>query len=126
MLRQDEMERQQNLRELMDPQRMPSLAQPQYAANPSQINDALKSFSHLLSGHDFGARQREREALAQILSDIAQQEVDTLTDVVEPYLLQAGFLTRTSAGRRATYKAFEHLNLERVRGSSPQPELPLE
>jgi Holliday junction DNA helicase RuvB len=46
--------------------------------------------------------------------------------VVEPYLLQSGFLIRTSAGRRATYKAFEHLNLERVRGASPQPQLPLE
>ena len=62
------------------------------------------------------------EALAATI----QQEVDTLTDVVEPYLLQAGFLIRTSTGRRATYKAFEHLNLERVRGSSDQPQLPLE
>jgi Holliday junction DNA helicase RuvB len=62
------------------------------------------------------------EALAATI----QQEVDTLTDVVEPYLLQSGFLTRTSAGRRATYQAFEHLNLERVRGAGPQPELPLE
>jgi Holliday junction DNA helicase RuvB len=62
------------------------------------------------------------EALAATI----QQEVDTLTDVVEPYLLQSGFLTRTSAGRRATYKAFEHLNLEQVRGAGPQPELPLE
>jgi Holliday junction DNA helicase RuvB len=62
------------------------------------------------------------EALAATL----QQEVDTLTDVVEPYLLQAGFLIRGSTGRRATYKAFEHLKLERLRREPDQPPLPLE
>jgi len=30
---------------------------------------------------------------------------------VEPYLLQEGFLIRTSTGRKATYKAYEHLKL---------------
>ncbi len=54
-----------------------------------------------------------------------QQEVDTLTDVVEPFLLHQGFITRTSSGRRASFKAYEHLKLhELVRGA--QPELPLE
>jgi Holliday junction DNA helicase RuvB len=62
------------------------------------------------------------EALAATI----QQEVDTLTDVVEPYLLQAGFLTRTPMGRKATYKAFEHLKLEGLRKESAQPQLPLE
>jgi len=62
------------------------------------------------------------EALAATI----QQEVDTLTDVVEPYLLQAGFLTRTQAGRKATYKAFEHLKLEGLKPSTAQPQLPLE
>jgi Holliday junction DNA helicase RuvB len=61
------------------------------------------------------------EALAATI----QQEVDTLTDVVEPYLLQAGFLTRTANGRKATYRAFEHLKLDRLRNDG-QPPLPLE
>jgi len=34
---------------------------------------------------------------------------DTIEDVVEPYLLQQGFLGRTPRGRIATRKAFEHL-----------------
>ncbi|MFN1208692.1 Holliday junction DNA helicase RuvB C-terminal domain-containing protein, partial [Enterococcus lactis] len=54
-----------------------------------------------------------------------QEEVDTLTDVVEPYLLQEGFLIRTSAGRKATYKAYEHLRLRRM-GGGLQGELPLD
>jgi Holliday junction DNA helicase RuvB len=32
-------------------------------------------------------------------------------DVVEPYLLQLGFLERTSQGRMATRLAYEHLRI---------------
>ncbi len=39
------------------------------------------------------------------------EEPDTIMDVVEPYLLQLGFLDRTPQGRVATRKACEHLNL---------------
>ncbi|HQY87586.1 MAG TPA: Holliday junction DNA helicase RuvB C-terminal domain-containing protein, partial [Tepidisphaeraceae bacterium] len=35
----------------------------------------------------------------------------TLEDVIEPYLLQNGLLTRTRQGRYATKLAFEHLGL---------------
>jgi Holliday junction DNA helicase RuvB len=48
------------------------------------------------------------------LSTIAasvSEEADTIMDVVEPYLLQLGFLERTSQGRVATEKAYEHLGL---------------
>ncbi|MFA6092941.1 MAG: Holliday junction branch migration DNA helicase RuvB [Elusimicrobiota bacterium] len=37
------------------------------------------------------------------------EAVDTLTDVIEPYLIQAGFLQHTPRGRMATRRAFEHL-----------------
>ncbi|MBN1488794.1 MAG: Holliday junction branch migration DNA helicase RuvB [Phycisphaerae bacterium] len=47
------------------------------------------------------------EALAATLG----QERDTLEDVVEPYLLQIGFVTRTRQGRMATAPACEHLHL---------------
>jgi Holliday junction DNA helicase RuvB len=40
------------------------------------------------------------------------EEPDTIMDVVEPYLLQLGFLERTSQGRVATAAAYEHLGLE--------------
>lgn len=39
------------------------------------------------------------------------QERDTLEDMVEPYLLQIGFVIRTRRGRQATREAYKHLNL---------------
>lgn len=39
------------------------------------------------------------------------EESDTIMDVVEPYLLQLGFLDRTPRGRMATQRAYEHLNI---------------
>ncbi len=39
------------------------------------------------------------------------EEPDTIEDVVEPYLLQLGFLERTPQGRAATRLAYEHLGL---------------
>ena len=40
------------------------------------------------------------------------EEQDTIMDVVEPYLLQLGFLDRTAQGRIATKSAYEHLKLQ--------------
>jgi Holliday junction DNA helicase RuvB len=45
------------------------------------------------------------EALAATL----QEESDTLVDIVEPYLLKIGFITRTSSGRKAPEAAYRHL-----------------
>jgi Holliday junction DNA helicase RuvB len=39
------------------------------------------------------------------------EEPDTIMDVVEPYLLQLGFLDRTPRGRVATRLAYEHLGI---------------
>jgi Holliday junction DNA helicase RuvB len=36
---------------------------------------------------------------------------DTIMDVVEPYLLQLGFIDRTPRGRMATRHAYEHLGV---------------
>ncbi len=47
------------------------------------------------------------EAIASTL----QIETDVLLDVVEPYLLKSGFIIRTSHGRKATEKAYSHLNI---------------
>lgn len=47
------------------------------------------------------------EAVAATLNEEAQ----TIEEVVEPYLLKIGFLTRTPAGRRITAAACEHLGL---------------
>ena len=40
------------------------------------------------------------------------EERDTLEDVIEPFLLQNGLVTRTRQGRRVTKPAYEHLGLK--------------
>ena len=47
------------------------------------------------------------EALAASLNE----DSDTIIDTIEPYLLSAGFLRRTSRGRFATEQAFKHFGL---------------
>ncbi|MBQ3459889.1 MAG: Holliday junction branch migration DNA helicase RuvB [Solobacterium sp.] len=47
------------------------------------------------------------EALANSISE----ETTTLEDVYEPYLIQIGFINRTSRGRVATEKAYDHLKI---------------
>ena len=41
------------------------------------------------------------------------EEVTTIEDVVEPFLLQEGFIKRTQRGRVATEKAYEHLKIDK-------------
>jgi len=55
----------------------------------------------------FGGGPVGVETLAVSLSE----DIDTLTDVYEPYLIQCGFLARTPRGRTATEHAYRHLNL---------------
>ena len=52
------------------------------------------------------------ESLAAALSE----ERGTLEDVVEPYLIQQGFLMRTARGRMATTKTYQHLGLRPKKG----------
>ncbi len=52
------------------------------------------------------------EALAASISE----EVQTLEDVYEPYLLKEGFIKRSSRGRVATEKAYEHLKISFMKG----------
>jgi Holliday junction DNA helicase RuvB len=46
------------------------------------------------------------ETMAATLSE----DIGTLEEVIEPYLMQIGFLKRTPRGREATEKAYQHLN----------------
>ena len=48
------------------------------------------------------------DSLAAALSE----ERGTLEDVIEPYLIQQGFLVRTARGRMATRRAYLHLGLK--------------
>jgi Holliday junction DNA helicase RuvB len=60
------------------------------------------------------------ESLAAAIGD----ERGTIEDVIEPYLIQQGFLQRTSRGRLATRRAYEHFGLKAPK-SPEAPNLPL-
>ncbi|HEV2349585.1 MAG TPA: Holliday junction branch migration DNA helicase RuvB [Terriglobia bacterium] len=47
----------------------------------------------------------------EAISATLNEEVDTLVDMVEPFLLQQGFISRTRSGRMANEPAFRHLKL---------------
>ncbi len=44
------------------------------------------------------------------LAIACSEEVRTIEEIYEPYLMQHGFLKRTARGRMATHKAYEHLH----------------
>ena len=54
------------------------------------------------------------ESLAAALSE----ERGTLEDVVEPFLIQQGYLVRSARGRMATAKAYRHLGLKPRAGAA--------
>ena len=62
----------------------------------------LKSIIDKFNGGPVGV-----EAIASSIGE----EVTTIEDVYEPYLLQIGFLKRTNRGRVVTEKAYEHLGI---------------
>ncbi len=47
----------------------------------------------------------------EALSATLNEEVDTLVDMVEPFLLQQGFISRTKTGRKANEPAYRHLKM---------------
>ena len=85
------------------------------------LDDLDRRYLQTLIGHYQG-----RPAGVSALAAAMQQELDTLEDVIEPYLLYEGFILRTPSGRQATPKAYAHLGLRPPgRGSAQQP-LPLD
>ena len=78
-----------------------------------QDRSFLKTLIDVYSGGPAGI-----EALAATMGE----EVDTLVDVIEPYLLQTAFIMRTRQGRRATKVAYEHLGLTYTPPEEPEAE----
>jgi len=66
----------------------------------------------------FGGGPVGIESIAATLNE----EPDTIVDIVEPFLLKAGFLKRTPRGRELTRLAYEHMNLAPNK-KEPQKEL---
>lgn len=52
------------------------------------------------------------------LSASVHEEKDSIEEIIEPYLLQIGFLNRTPRGRMATRLAYEHFGVDIPRHSS--------
>ena len=50
------------------------------------------------------------------------EDVETLEDVVEPYLLKTGFVQRTASGRKITASALAHLDLAGPRTDAARQE----
>jgi Holliday junction DNA helicase RuvB len=51
------------------------------------------------------------------LASAIGEERDTIEDVIEPYLIQQGYLQRTARGRVATTNAYQHFGLTQPRNS---------
>ena len=51
------------------------------------------------------------------------EEPGTIEEVYEPFLIQEGFLKRTSRGREATELAYKHFHIKRNRKESQQGSL---
>jgi len=75
--------------------------------DPLGLDVLDRKFLHALAVK-FGGGPVGVDTLAVAVSE----EVDTLTDVIEPFLIQTGFLKHTSRGRVATPLAFRHLGLK--------------
>ena len=96
----------------------------QVRADGAITRAVAKNALDLLKVDPLGLDEMDRRVLTTVieeyrggpvgLSTIAasiSEEPDTIMDVVEPYLLQLGFLERTSQGRVATARAYEHLGI---------------
>ncbi len=87
----------------------------------------------LLNVDTIGLDEMDRRVLSTIIEKYAggpvglntiaasiSEEPDTIMDVVEPYLMQLGFLDRTSQGRVATQLAYEHLGVTKSENEQPR------
>ena len=48
------------------------------------------------------------------LAAATSEEIETIEDVYEPYLIQLGFLERTPRGRKVTAAAYRHLGFDQM------------
>ncbi len=84
--------------------------------------DIAREALALMEVDELGLDTLDRQVLTRLIRDFRggpvgletiaaslAEESDTIMDVVEPYLLQLGFLERTPRGRLATRKAYDHL-----------------
>ncbi|HLF18063.1 MAG TPA: Holliday junction branch migration DNA helicase RuvB [Candidatus Omnitrophota bacterium] len=59
----------------------------------------------------------------ETLAATLNEEVDTIVDVIEPYLLKIGFLNRTPRGRALTENSLKHIKGQSLSKKNSQPNL---
>lgn len=88
--------------------------------------DVIKTTLYQLHIDDKGLDEIDRQYLNSIIKNYAggpvgidnlaaalSESADTIEDVIEPYLMQLGFVQRTPRGRVVTEFGYEHLGLEK-------------
>ncbi|THB68396.1 MAG: Holliday junction branch migration DNA helicase RuvB [Desulfovibrio sp.] len=86
--------------------------------------DAAQAALQRMDVDDLGLDQMDRKILGVIINNYGggpvgvktvavavSEEVRTIEDIYEPFLIQCGFIKRTPRGRVATAKAYQHLNI---------------
>lgn len=68
------------------------------------------------------ARHRRAVGLKTVAITVGEEE-GTIEDVYEPFLIQAGYLTKTPSGRMITNKGYDHLGLAPLADPSEQQRL---
>lgn len=99
---------------------------------PAVLNESLE----LLEVDEMGLDANDRRLLLALiekyqggpvgletLAALISEDKETIEEVIEPYLLQIGFLKRSARGRVATAKAFTHLGKSRMWKSVEQMRL---
>lgn len=89
-------------------------------------SDTIKTTLHQLHIDDKGLDEIDREYINTIIKHYAggpvgidnlaaalSEPADTIEDVIEPYLMQMGFIQRTPRGRIVTEIGYEHVGLEK-------------
>ena len=87
----------------------------------------------------FGLDEMDRKLLLMIIqqhqggpvglthmSAALQEEKDSIEEIIEPYLIQIGFLNRTPRGRTATRLAYEHFGIEPPQKQQQPTDLPFD
>ena len=77
------------------------------------LDDLDRSFLKTIIEHYHGG-----PVGVEALSATLNEEVDTLVDMVEPYLLQQGFISRTKSGRRVNEPAYQLLGIRAPRSAA--------
>jgi len=98
----------------------------QGAISQSIADEALDWLDVDLAGLDWSDRHLMQEIIEKYdggpagltaMAAASSLEQDTITDVIEPFLVQEGYLLRTPRGRVVSKKAYDHLELKAPEGA---------